>query len=115
MPAPSRRMPSQSSAASQQTYPPSIRPTSPSSIAPKKLEKNIADDVANASKPVTALKFDASTDIPAASEVPKDDAVAAKAESVISQSLSAAESKNNGGNGKGNGQGKVSGAVGNAA
>ncbi|KAK1599623.1 uncharacterized protein LY79DRAFT_575282 [Colletotrichum navitas] len=50
----------------------------------KKLEKSVADDVANAGEPATALKFDASIDNPAASEVPKYDAVAAKAGDVIS-------------------------------
>ncbi|KAK2063950.1 hypothetical protein LY76DRAFT_534045 [Colletotrichum caudatum] len=73
----------------------------------KKLEKNVADDVANAGKPATALKFDASTDNPAASEVPEDDALAAKAGDVISQSVSAARSKSNGGSGKGDGKGKA--------
>ncbi|KAK2032052.1 hypothetical protein LX32DRAFT_225666 [Colletotrichum zoysiae] len=75
----------------------------------KKLEKNVADDVANAGRPATALKFDASTDNPAASEVPEDDALAAKAGDVVSQSVSAAKSKSksNGGSGKGNGRGKA--------
>ncbi|UQC82403.1 uncharacterized protein CLUP02_07891 [Colletotrichum lupini] len=56
----------------------------------KKLNKNIADDVANAGKPATALKFNASTDNPAASEVPKDDATATKAGDVVDQSIKAA-------------------------
>lgn len=56
----------------------------------KKLNKNIADDVANAGKPATALKFNASTDNPAASEVPKDDALATKAGDVVDQSIKAA-------------------------
>ncbi|KXH47698.1 hypothetical protein CSIM01_11344 [Colletotrichum simmondsii] len=56
----------------------------------KKLNKNIADDVANAGKPATALKFNASTDNPAATEVPKDDATATKAGDVVDQSIKAA-------------------------
>ncbi|GKT58653.1 small secreted protein [Colletotrichum tofieldiae] len=79
----------------------------------KKLNKNIADDVANAGKPATALQFNASTDNPTASEVPKDEALATKAGDVIDQSLAAAgggqgaagKNKNNGGNGKGKGKG----------
>ncbi|KZL82085.1 small secreted protein [Colletotrichum incanum] len=84
----------------------------------KKLNKNIADDVANAGKPATALKFNASTDNPTASEVPKDEALATKAGDVIDQSLAAVgggqgaagKGKNTGGNG-GNGKGKGSGAA----
>ncbi|WYZ38705.1 hypothetical protein EsH8_III_000619 [Colletotrichum jinshuiense] len=92
----------------------------------KKLEKNIADDQANAGKPATGLKFTASTDNVAASEVPKDDAIAKKAGDVIDQSIAAtgkgtgAAAKGNGngtgkgagkaaGNGNGNGNGKAAG------
>ncbi|WQF86521.1 hypothetical protein CDEST_11535 [Colletotrichum destructivum] len=80
----------------------------------KKLEKNIADDVANAGKPATALKFNASTDNPAASEVPKDEALATKAGDVVKQSIAlagggqAAAGKGKGadtGAGKGDGKG----------
>ncbi|KAK1981719.1 hypothetical protein LZ30DRAFT_749854 [Colletotrichum cereale] len=39
----------------------------------KKLDKNVADDKANAGKPATALKFAASTDNPAASEISRPD------------------------------------------
>ncbi|OHE96764.1 hypothetical protein CORC01_07910 [Colletotrichum orchidophilum] len=60
----------------------------------KKLNKNIATDVANAGKPATALKFNASTDNPAAANVPKDKTLAAKAADVISQSNKAAGGKN---------------------
>ncbi|KAF6819073.1 hypothetical protein CSOJ01_01458 [Colletotrichum sojae] len=56
----------------------------------KKLNKNIAEDQANAGKPATALKFNASTDNPAASEVPKDDALATKAGDVVKASVKAA-------------------------
>ncbi|TDZ19427.1 hypothetical protein Cob_v007865 [Colletotrichum orbiculare MAFF 240422] len=56
----------------------------------KKLEKNIADDKANAGKPATALKFNASTDNPTASDVPKDETLAKKAGDVVDASIKAA-------------------------
>ncbi|OLN84938.1 hypothetical protein CCHL11_04036 [Colletotrichum chlorophyti] len=86
----------------------------------KKLQNNIASDVANAGKPATALKFEASTDNPAASEAAgaKDDATAKKAGDVVDQSLKAvggaggaggagaAGGAADNGKGKGNGSGK---------
>lgn len=56
----------------------------------KKLNKNIADDQANKGKTATSLKFNASTDNPTASDVPKDDAVAKKAGDVVDASVKAA-------------------------
>ncbi|KXH40354.1 hypothetical protein CSAL01_04455 [Colletotrichum salicis] len=70
----------------------------------KKLNKNIADDVANAGKPATALKFNASTDNPAATEVPKDDALATKAGDVVDQSIKAAGGKAGAAGAKGTGK-----------
>ncbi|KAL0943737.1 uncharacterized protein CTRU02_201624 [Colletotrichum truncatum] len=72
----------------------------------KKLEKNIADDQANAGKPATALKFNASTDNPAASEVAKDDTLAKKAGDVVDASLKATGGAGAGATGKGKGNGK---------
>lgn len=56
----------------------------------KKLNKNIADDQANKGKTATSLKFNASTDNPTASDVPKDDALAKKAGDVVDASIKAA-------------------------
>ncbi|KAF9874839.1 hypothetical protein CkaCkLH20_07533 [Colletotrichum karsti] len=55
----------------------------------KKLNKNIADDQANKGKTATALKFNASTDNPTASNVAKDDVLAKKAGDVVDASLKA--------------------------
>lgn len=55
-----------------------------------KLDKNIADDVAEAGAASADVQFDASTDNPDASEVAKDDALADQASAVLDQSKEAA-------------------------
>ncbi|KAK2599777.1 hypothetical protein N8I77_011502 [Diaporthe amygdali] len=55
-----------------------------------KLDKNIADDAAEAGAASTDVQFDASTDNPDASEVAKDDALADQASAVLDQSKEAA-------------------------
>lgn len=56
----------------------------------KKLTKNIATDQADKGKPATALTFQGTTDNPAASDVPKDEALAKKAADVVKASVKAA-------------------------
>lgn len=51
-----------------------------------KLDKNIADDAAEAGAASTDVQFDASTDNPDASEAAKDDALADQASAVLDQS-----------------------------
>ncbi|KAK7716411.1 hypothetical protein SLS64_003565 [Diaporthe eres] len=55
-----------------------------------KLDKNIADDAAEAGAASADVQFDASTDNPDASEVAKDDALADQASAVLDQSKEAA-------------------------